>query len=101
MQAYSTTENGNSIILSGKLTTLSVPEINAVFEDIIRSIDPPCYITINLNQVVYLNATVLRNITYLAHFLFSINSRLYFTGAKGQVKEFIALSGLFEICPLL
>ena len=87
--------------LDGKFTSVSVFDVNASIQDMLREYGIPESIVVNTTKVQYMNASVLRALFYLARFMRQKGKQCTFFGKKGITEDFVQLAGMSYVCTLV
>lgn len=82
------------LLFAGRFTSASVHYINAEIKKMMEQYGIPLLLTIDMKQVIYINASALRAIYYLIRFLFTRGGMIYFYGYEGITERFIELCGV-------
>ena len=93
--------NEIEVHLDGKFTSISVFNVNASIQDMLREHGIPESIVVNTTKVQYMNASVLRALFYLARFMKQKGKRCIFFGKKGTTEDFVRLAGMYNVCTVL
>lgn len=82
------------LTLGGRLTSADVQPLNAEIKRMLEEHGIPFTITVDMRDVVYLNASSLRALYYLVRFIYRRGGMVYFYGYTGMTQQFMELSGI-------
>ena len=86
--------NDTLLVLTGRLTSNSVDRINTEIRKMMEQYGIPLALTIDMQDVIYINASALRAIYYLVRFMFYRGGSIHFYGYEGIAEEFVRLCGI-------